>query len=846
MYKVYCGSMLLYHSNLENMKIFNPSVELEINKTGSFQFTIYPDHPHYSIIQKLKSIITVYQDDYSLFRGRVLNDEIGWHNQKAVSCEGDLAFLLDSIQRPHTFTGTVGDYLVQVISSHNSQVEEEKRFTIGTVTAQGSISVEVKDYTNSLETLQKRLLEANGGYLRTRQVNGVNYIDYLSDFNVLAPQTITFGKNLIDLKRSRKGEDIATALIPLGKDGLTIASVNGGLDYIQDAKAVAQYGRIVKSVKFDDIAEASVLLQKGQAHLSDIVNLMETIELSAADLATVDSSVESFHIGTQVQVTSNPHGINQRFLVSKLSINLLDPASNKLTLGKTVSTFTEAALNIQAQKGEQGIPGIQGVPGQAGKDGQFAANLIRNGFCEFLDNRNFESAVFDGSDKPEDWMGGSLIFTAFRSFSTDRVPYNKSKDYDLSFWYKKVQGENQRQMYFSIQPYDALGNEITFKNITWMEGTTTTLSKALNNGDTVVHFTSLQNWNVTTTFSYQKGLIFWNYTDKNGYNYGFETYSRNCFNSLYTDNAAVNKTENTITLAVPWSGGSFPAGTPVSQCSDGSTFVYAGVMNSILPDEWTYFETVLKSSFDKRLLYAKELTFGWIYTGTTNGAKCAGIYFAPYQAKKDTIDNLTEKTKNAPIVSSTAPTDPERLWLDVSADPPLMRRYDPTAAAWLVVNDTTGIVYNLEQNLEASIVQTEQNIQAIVSENYYLKDQTEALVSSVSTEIEQTKNSVEIQFNQFNADIAAVIAGTDAEFEEIRKYIRFVDGQILLGEVGNELELQISNDRISFRQDGAEVAYFSDRKLHVTDGEYTNSLRLGKFAFIPRSNGNLSFKKVVD
>ena len=522
MYRVYCDDWLLYHSKLENLKIFSPSVVLELNKTGSFGFTIYPDHPYYSMIKKMKSIITVFQDDYLLFRGRALNDDVGWNNQKIISCEGDLAFLLDSVQRPHTFTGAVADYLAQVINTHNSQVEEEKRFTVGTVTVEGTVSVEVKEYANSLETLQKQLQTATGGYLRTRQANGVNYIDYLSEFNLLAPQKITFGKNLLDLNRSRKGEDIATALIPLGKDGLTIASVNNGLDYIQDADAVAQYGFIVKPVNFDSIEEASELLQKGQAYLADVVNLMETIELSAADMATVDSTVESFHIGTQVQVTSNPHGINQRFLVSRLSIDLLDPASNKLTLGKTTAAFSEA-----------------------------------------------------------------------------------------------VNGISQGQ-----------------------------------------------------------GVI------------------------------------------------------------------------------------------------------------------------------------LREVQKNAQAVSAA--------------------------------------IYNVEQNLQASIQVAEQNIQTVVAENYYLKDQTEALVSSVSTELTQTKNSFDIQFTQFNANIESIANNTDAEFEEIKKYIRFIDGRILLGEVGNELELQIANDRISFLQDGAEVAYFSDRKLYVTDGEYTNSLKLGKFAFMPRANGNLSFKKVVD
>ena len=150
----------------------------------------------------------------------------------------------------------------------------------------------------------------------------------------------------------------------------------------------------------------------------------------------------------------------------------------------------------------------------------------------------------------------------------------------------------------------------------------------------------------------------------------------------------------------------------------------------------------------------------------------------------------------------------------------------------------------MEQNLLASLQVEADNIKSAVAENYYLKDDTDALISSVSTEIEQTKNSVEIEFTTFRADIDAVAAGADAEFEEIRKYIRFVDGKILLGEIGNELELQIANDRISFQQDGAEVAYFSNRKLYVTDTQILHSLQLGNFAFMPRDNGNLSFKKI--
>ena len=35
-------------------------------------------------------------------------------------------------------------------------------------------------------------------------------------------------------------------------------------------------------------------------------------------------------------------------------------------------------------------------------------------------------------------------------------------------------------------------------------------------------------------------------------------------------------------------------------------------------------------------------------------------------------------------------------------------------------------------------------------------------------------------------------------------------------------------------------------KTELVDGEFINQLKLGKFAFIPRSTGNLTFTKVVE
>ena len=534
MYRVYCDGQLLYHSKLEGLKIYAPSLELEVNKTGSFQFTMYPDHPRYSLIRKLKSIITVYQDDFLLFRGRVLEDETGWHNEKTVTCEGQLAFLLDSIIRPYEFTGSVTEYLSMLIELHNAQVDAEKRFVLGNVTVTDPNDYIIRsniEYTDTWTEMNAKLLDLLGGYIIIRYEGGTAYLDYLASINVLAQQAIEFGKNLLYLKRIAKGADIATVVIPLGaklkdeegKDTdvrLTIASVNGGADYVEDGDAIAQYGTIVKTVIFDDVTDAENLKTKGKAHLAQSVKWPETIELTAADLSAAGVDVTSFHIATQVRVTSRPHGISQLFLVSKLSINLLDPGANKMTLGSTLIGLAGSLA---------GVTNVQGM---------------------------------------------------------------------------------------------------------------------------------------------------------------------------------------------------------------------------ILQE----------------------------------------------------VNRTAQKANEA--------------------------------------------VYNVEQNLLASMQVEADNIKSVVAETYTLKDDTEALVSDVRLEITQTKDSYDLEFIQFRQDIDAAANGADAQFEEIRKYIRFPDGKILIGEVGNELELQIANDRISFLQDGAEVAYFSNRKLYVTDAQILHSLQLGNFAFMPRANGNLSFKKI--
>ena len=153
------------------------------------------------------------------------------------------------------------------------------------------------------------------------------------------------------------------------------------------------------------------------------------------------------------------------------------------------------------------------------------------------------------------------------------------------------------------------------------------------------------------------------------------------------------------------------------------------------------------------------------------------------------------------------------------------------------------IIEEAKLSMSTLIQQTSDALKLEVSEQYATNNDVE---SAISTSMTQLKDSFTFLFNELQTMVDANDAEAREQFVELHKYIRFEDGNIILGESGNEITLRIENDRISFMDNGAEVAYFSNKQLNVLDGNFLNSLRVGKFAFLPRANGNLSLLKVGD
>lgn len=183
------------------------------------------------------------------------------------------------------------------------------------------------------------------------------------------------------------------------------------------------------------------------------------------------------------------------------------------------------------------------------------------------------------------------------------------------------------------------------------------------------------------------------------------------------------------------------------------------------------------------------------------------------------------------------------LFVNLSFSYGLVQLSSDYEASKKVYADALARIDNAVKITDSQIGKEKDALRTEISEKYYDKENLDSQFGEISTKLEQTKNSVNIEFTNFKTDIDSSIKQNNVSFTEIHKYIRFIDGNIYLGAEDNPIQLIEKNDRISFVQAGSEVAYFSNNKMYVNDGQFNNTLRIGNFEFSPRPNGSLDFKK---
>lgn len=492
MYRIYCDDKTLHDVRDEEYQLITPKISLELNKTGSFEFGILPSHPHANDIKKLKSRLKVYDVDASdngetarlLYCGRSITDQRDFEYTGQITCEGELSYLLDTIQRPHTYGSQSGEIhkadtniaiFKRLIEEHNSQVEKEKQFEIGIVDID---SAEIKTLATNYETtwdfINTNFLEKYEGCLRVRYENGTRYLDYVKQYGKVSTQVIRFGENLLDFQKYVKAEDVKTAIIPIGANNVTIKTASGhdGKDYVFNQEAVNLYGRIYSKVDFSDITDPNILLKKAQEYLKKSINLAITIELTAADLHMIDVDIDSIGLGDLIPCVSQYHGllstlgdVSTYYLVNKCEIDLENPANTKITLGKTLSVLSEkmasnANLKSDIQTVASNVEGIRGTSKEAyDKSVEAMKTAQQVTFDTIYPVGSIYMSV--NATNPSELFGGTWV-----AWGSGRVPVGvDTSDSDFST-IEKTGGEKTHELSINEMPSHTHANYAKRTNVT--------------------------------------------------------------------------------------------------------------------------------------------------------------------------------------------------------------------------------------------------------------------------------------------------------------------------------------------------------------------------------------------
>lgn len=410
MYQLKYKNYILYDPRLADEKLIvrDPSVKLAVSKAGEMSFTVDAEHPYLSNLRRMSGLVELLDGTFPIYRGRITSDIKDFYGAHKIETEGIMAVLNDSIIPPFNFPGDFEDdtaykaaaasgnvvefFFRWILSQHNAQVTAEQQIKPGVVTVSDPnnyITRSSDEYATAMTTISDKLLKSSlGGNLLIRYEDDGNYLDYYAALPLTNTQTVEFAENLLDLSSETDGADIYTAILPEGKDGLTIWNLpDGDLtdDLVKSGKiiysksGVATYGRITRYIKWDDVTVASNLQSKAKAALADNgLSMPETITCKAVDLGWQEG-IQHFRVGRMTALVSTPHGYSASYPLMELAPDILDPGNTKITLGATRRTFTGSQIDAVRKAEESAgqvrtdlnkkIEDIELTPGPPGQQG---------------------------------------------------------------------------------------------------------------------------------------------------------------------------------------------------------------------------------------------------------------------------------------------------------------------------------------------------------------------------------------------------------------------------------------------------------------------------------------------
>ena len=168
------------------------------------------------------------------------------------------------------------------------------------------------------------------------------------------------------------------------------------------------------------------------------------------------------------------------------------------------------------------------------------------------------------------------------------------------------------------------------------------------------------------------------------------------------------------------------------------------------------------------------------------------------------------------------------------------------------VNKTTTEKINhatkeITENFDTLVTTTSDGILSQVSQEHYEKSVIDSLLQKLSTQIVQNSADITFNFTSLTEYATTINDETKAQIEEFRKYIRFSDEGIEIGEENSNFLSKFSNTELGFYYGTNRIAYISNDRLFIPASiEVGENLTVGnetnKFTWRVRDNGHFTLR----
>lgn len=402
------GVPVTVHSDFE--RVDGARITRERNAVSTLEFTMYPGSPGYDACAEFATTATVtnLKTGEVEFEGRVISCDPSHGDDglacKSVVCE-DVAGYLNDSRQPYTEerlwegggdrTG-LQEFVDYILDNHNKRMPEHKRVHRGTVDVPTFATVDnVTKGTNferTLDLISDKLVGVFGGEWRVRRgEDGRLYLDYRTVLGGVSRTPIAIGHNIASAASAVDPNGLITRLYPRGckltkrevdgdgaerevqtEERLGIAEANGGVDYIDDAKAMREYGVIEGTAEWDDVTDPLNLKTKAERWLEDNNRLPMSTEVTALDLSAIGIDPDGFRLYDWYKVDDAPAGVSATLEIVHQVLDLNDPSASTFDLGEGTKTQSSVIKELEGLKGD-----VEYVASQSHSNAVNIANAVK-------------------------------------------------------------------------------------------------------------------------------------------------------------------------------------------------------------------------------------------------------------------------------------------------------------------------------------------------------------------------------------------------------------------------------------------------------------------------------------